>query len=239
MKIKTVLILNEDAQRRQRLADWPAWFLGWLRLILVLLLLPAGFAIFAGCQSSYDEYDTQMATAMADFRAGAPDYSTNRLQEGDVVSITFRYSTNFNTVQKIGLDGMLNLDVAGQVKAVNQTVLQLQNELTPLYQSQAKDDPITVKVVSPEAAVYVAGAVNRPGKIPMDRPMTVIEAIMEAGGFDPLQANMADVLVLRVENGRERTYRLNLKRVFEGRDESVFYLKPFDIVRVSAKAFNY
>ena len=69
--------------------------------------------------------------------------------------------------------------------------------------------------------------------------MTAMEAIMEAGGFDPLQANLADVLVLRVENDRERTYRLNLKRVFDGRDESVFYLKPFDIVRVSAKTFNY
>lgn len=239
MKIKTSLILNEGAQRRQRLTDRPAWFQGYLRLILFLSLLPAGCFLLAGCRSSYDEYDTQMAAAVADFRAGEPDYSTNRLQEGDVVSITFRYSTNFNTIQKIGLDGMLNLDVAGQVKAVNQTVLQLQNELTPLYQSQAKDDPITVKVVSPEAAVYVAGAVNRPGKIPMERPMTVMEAIMEAGGFDPLQANMADVLVLRVENDRERTYRLNLKRVFDGRDQSVFYLKPFDIVRVSAKTFNY
>ena len=239
MKIKTSLILNEGAQRSQRLTDRPAWFQGYLQLTLFLSLLPAGCFLLAGCRSSYDEYDTQMAAAVADFRAGEPDYSTNRLQEGDVVSITFRYSTNFNTIQKIGLDGMLNLDVAGQVKAVNQTVLQLQNELTPLYQSQAKDDPITVKVVSPEAAVYVAGAVNRPGKIPMERPMTVMEAIMEAGGFDPLQANMADVLVLRVENDRERTYRLNLKRVFDGRDQSVFYLKPFDIVRVSAKTFNY
>jgi polysaccharide biosynthesis/export protein len=239
MKIKTGLILNEGASRRQRLTDRPAWFQGYLRLTLFLSLLPAECVLLAGCQNSYDEYNTQMAAAVADFQAGAPDYSTNRLQEGDVVSITFRYSTNFNTVQKIGLDGTLNLDVAGQVKAVNQTVLQLQNELTPLYQSQAKDDPITVKVVSPEAAVYVAGAVNRPGKIPMDRPMTAMEAIMEAGGFDPLQANMADVLVLRVENDRERTYRLNLKRVFDGRDDSVFYLKPFDIVRVSAKTFNY
>ena len=36
-------------------------------------------------------------------------------------------------------------------------------------------------------------------------------------------------------NGEEE----ELKRVFDGRDQSVFYLKPFDIVRVSAKTFNY
>jgi polysaccharide export outer membrane protein len=180
-----------------------------------------------------------MAASNAYYQAGLADYSTNLLQEGDVVSIMFRYSTNFNTVQKIGLDGTLNLDAAGQVKAVNKTVLQLQGELTTLYQSQAKDDPITVKVIAPEAAVYVAGEVSRPGKIPMERPMTVIEAIMEAGGFDPLQANLSNVSVLRVENGRQHTYRLNLKRVFDGKDDTVFYLKPFDVVRVPAKTFNY
>jgi polysaccharide biosynthesis/export protein len=133
----------------------------------------------------------------------------------------------------------LNLDVAGQIKAVNKTVLQLQGELTTLYQSQAKDDPITVKIVAPEAAVYVAGEVSRPGKIPMERPMTAIEAIMEAGGFDPLQANLSGVSVLRVENGRQHTYRLNLKRVLDGKDDTVFYLRPFDVVRVPAKVFNY
>jgi polysaccharide biosynthesis/export protein len=210
-----------------------------LSLLLFLALSLAGCVLFAGCQTSYEAYDAGMTASNAYYQAGTSDYSTNRLQEGDVVSIMFRYSTNFNTVQKIGLDGNLNLDVAGQIKAVNKTVLQLQGELTTLYQSQAKDDPITVKIVAPEAAVYVAGEVSRPGKIPMERPMTAIEAIMEAGGFDPLQANLSGVSVLRVENGRQHTYRLNLKRVLDGKDDTVFYLRPFDVVRVPAKVFNY
>ena len=118
MKIKTGLILNEAAQRRQRLADRPAWFQGYLRLILVLSLLPAGCVLLAGCQSSYDEYNTQMAAAAADFRAGAPDYSTNRLQEEGMWSASPSDIRPISIlIQKIGLDGMLNLDVAGQVKA--------------------------------------------------------------------------------------------------------------------------
>ena len=48
-----------------------------------------------------------------------------------------------------------------------------------------------------------------------------------------------DVLVLRVENGFQRTYRFNLKRVLEGMEEPVFYLRPFDVVHVPAKAFNF
>lgn len=232
MKMKTSLISNRNLWRR------PAWQ-NYMSLVLSLCLSGVASIFLTGCQSSSDAYDAAMASSAAYYHAGTPDYSTNCLQEGDMVSITFRYSTNFNTLQRVGLDGNLNLDVAGQVKAVGKTVLQLQGELTPLYQSQAKDDPITVKIITPEAAVYVVGSVNRPGKIPMDRPMTVLEAIMEAGGYDPLQANLADVSVLRVESGREQTYGLNMKRVLDGKDGTVFYLKPFDIVRVPAKAFNY
>jgi polysaccharide biosynthesis/export protein len=239
MKMIPGLIQNWSAQCRWLSLNRAVLSSRGLRLALFLCLPWAACVFLAGCQSPYDAYDAGMTASDAYFRAGTADYSTNRLQEGDVVSIMFRYSTNFDTVQKIGLDGTLNLDVAGQIKAVNKTVLQLQGELTALYQSQAKDDPITVKIVAPEAAVYVDGEVSRPGKIPMDRPMTVVEAIMEAGGFDPLQANLSDVSVLRVENGRERTYRLNLKRVFDGKDDTVFYLKPFDVVRIPAKTFNY
>ena len=227
-------MLNGNARCRR----WPVWQ-KYLSLALLLTLSGAGCVFLAGCQNTYDAYDAAMVSSSAYYRAGTPDYSTNCMQPGDMVSITFRYSTNFNTIQRIGLDGTLNLDVAGQVKAVNKTVLQLQDKLTPLYQSQAKDDPITVKIVTPETAVYVAGAVNRPGKIPMERPMTVIEAIMEAGGYDPLQANLADVSVLRVEDGKQRTYEINVKRVLAGKDDTVFYLKPFDIVRIPVKAFNY
>jgi polysaccharide biosynthesis/export protein len=238
MKMKTGLIPGWNTRCRRWLAKNPAWQ-HYLSLAFFLAAAPVVCFFLAGCQNSYDAYDADMASSSAYYQAGNPDYSTNRLQQGDVVSITFRYSTNFNSVQRIGLDGNLNLDVAGQIKAAGKTVLQLQDELTPLYQSQAKDDPITVKLITPEAAVYVVGEVTRPGKIPMERPMTALEAIMEAGGYDPLQANLAGVSVLRVEQGRQRTYAINVKRVIDGKDDTVFYLKPFDIVRVPAKTFNY
>ena len=170
---------------------------------------------------------------------GAAAYATNNLVEGDVVSITFQYSTNFNAVQKIGLDGTLNLQGVGQVPAAGKTALRLQNDLTELYKGQVKEDPITVKIIAAESAVYVAGAVTRPGKIALERPLTVLEAIMEAGGYDPYRADLSDVLVLRLEQGRQKTYRVNLKRVLRGRDEAPFYLKPFDVIQVPTKTFNF
>jgi protein involved in polysaccharide export with SLBB domain len=196
---------------------------------LAAMLFLFACVTFVGCKTSHEDV----------VAAGSPNYSTNCLAEGDVVSITFQYSTNFNTVQKIGLDKMLNLQGAGQVKAAGESALQLQDQLTELYKTQAKDDPIIVRVVSTEACVYVIGAVNHPGRIPIVRPMTVIEAIMEAGGFDSDRAKLSQVWVLRIEEGRQRAYQLNLKEVLEGKDDKIFYVKPFDIVRVPTKTFNY
>lgn len=134
---------------------------------------------------------------------------------------------------------MVNLEGVGQVKAAGKTVLELQNELTRLYKSEVKDDPITVRIIAPGAAVYVTGAVNRPGKILMDRPMTVIDAIAEAGGFDQYRARLSKVSILRVDGNVQRTYWLDVKRVLNGEDPNPFFLKPFDVIHVPTKTFNF
>jgi len=199
-----------------------AWAgLGWFLVVCLCL---------AGCRTG--------SSPAARIDPGAAGYSTNNLLEGDVVNITFQYSTNYNTTQKIALDGTLNLQGIGQVKAADKSTVDLEGELTDAYKILAKDDPITIKIVEAESAVYVSGAVTRPGKIPMERPLTVLEAIMEAGGYDAYRADLSDVLVLRVENGQQKSYRINLKRVLRGEDETPFYLKPFDVVQVATKTFN-
>jgi hypothetical protein len=62
---------------------------------------------------------------------------------------------------------------------------------------------------------------------------------MEAGGFDQSRARLTEVAVLRIENGQRVTFRFNLKRALQGKDNSLFYLKPFDIIYVPEKTFNF
>jgi polysaccharide export outer membrane protein len=219
---------------------------GWRWLTAALVLLVVWLA--AGCQSSQpvfpmDPYGAQAVnpatTALAPLDARTASNATNWLAEGDVVSITFQYSTNYNVVQKIALDGMLNLETVGPVKAAGRSVVELQTELARIYKPQIKDDVVAVKLLSSADSVYVSGAVIRPGKIPMERPMTVLEAVMEAGGFDPNRANLSGVIVLRLENGKQKSHILNLRRALRGRGEEPFYLKPFDIIYVPTKTFNF
>jgi polysaccharide export outer membrane protein len=190
---------------------------------------------FAGCRTYSDSMFSAIETP--DLRAMA--YATNIIQEGDVVSITFQYTTNFNAVQKVALDGTLSLDKLGQVKAAGSTVGQLHDELARLYKPYSKQDTLTVKLAGALTSVYVTGAVVRPGRVTMERPMTALEAIMETGGFDPFRAKITRVVVLRLESGVQRTHRINIKRAMRGDDGKPFYLQPFDIVFVPAKTFNF
>ena len=73
----------------------------------------------------------------------------------------------------------------------------------------------------------------------MERPLTLLEAIMEAGGFNFQRAKTSGVMVFRVTGGRQYHYRLDLKRMLKGEDSGVFYLQPFDIVHVPEKTFNF
>ena len=211
--------------------------------IIPLVLAPAFLAsllfLITGCQTSSSSPPVYADILPVPPGPGAANYSTNLLEPGDTVSITFQYSTNFDATQKIALDGTLNLESVGPVKAAGKTPLQLQNELARKYQPQIKDDVVTVKLVSAVSAVYVSGAVFRPGKITMERPMTVLEGIMEAGGFDPNRAKLSDVTVLRIDNGKQHVYHVNLKQILHGDNEFPFYLRPFDVVYVPTKTFNF
>jgi polysaccharide export outer membrane protein len=206
-------------------------------LLLALPFLALSLLLTGGCQiSAPPAYAGGLPLPPG---PGAANYSTNLLEQGDTVSVTFQYSTNFNATQKIGLDGTLNLESVGLVKAAGKTPQQLETELARLYKPQIKDDIVTVKLVAAVSAFYVSGAVFRPGKITLERPMTILEGIMEAGGFDPNRAKLSDVTVLRIDDGRQHVYHVNLKQTLRGKDESPFYLRPFDVVYVPNKTFNF
>jgi polysaccharide export outer membrane protein len=209
----------------------------WERAVAAGLMLLLMSVALVGCQTG-GPGDVSLTFTPDASDPGLANYSTNVLQEGDVVGITFEYTTNLSTIQKIALDGTLNLQSVGPLKAAGKTCEQLRAELLKAYQAQIKDDVVTVKVVSPTACVYVSGAVFRPGKISLERPMTVLEAIMEAGGFEPDRAKLTEVSVLRLEGGRQRRFAVDVGRILDGKDVQPFYLRPFDIVQVPLKKFN-
>jgi polysaccharide export outer membrane protein len=162
-----------------------------------------------------------------------------QLREGDVIRVTFENATNLNVTQTIPFDGIIALPLIEPLKAAGKTIVDLEATLTVLYEPQIKTSEIRVARVASAATYSIGGAVLKPGKFPLDRPITVLEAVMEAGGVDHARAKLTEVSVLRIENQKRVNHRINLKRALQGKEASLFYLRPFDIIFVPEKTFNF
>ena len=198
----------------------------WQAIKLAVMVLAAAMA-FTGCGT----------TRTKNFTAANPPNESPRsdkivLREGDVLKISFPGAANLDTILPIRRDGKINLSLVGEVQAAGLTPDDLQKKLVDLYASQLSSKEITVQVQSSAFPVYITGAVVKPGKIMSDHPITVLEAVMEAGGPNYDTANLKAVHVDRYENGKMRHFVVNLKAMLVGTDTIPFYLKPADIVYV-------
>jgi polysaccharide export outer membrane protein len=158
------------------------------------------------------------------------------LNVGDVIKIAFPGTPGLEEApQQIRRDGRINLSIIGEIKAADKTPAELEKELIEAYASELTSKEIKVTVLSSSFAVYVMGAVAKPGKITPERTLTALDAIMEAGGFDTARANMKAVRVIRQEGGQLNNYYLNMKEILEGGESEPFYLKAHDVVWVPEK----
>lgn len=158
------------------------------------------------------------------------------LAPGDEIIVTFSGAPELNTKQKIQANGKVSLPTIGDVSASGRSITSFQSQLTSMYQPHLQDPTVVVSLESASAGVYISGEVLRPGKIPLDRPMTALEAVMEAGGFTKF-ANPKQVIVVRNENGKNQRYVLNMNDALNGMDSRPFYVRPFDVLYVRQSAW--
>jgi len=206
-----------------------------VRLMAPLCLLLLVLLTVVGCQSA----GPKAVGSPDDLSSGTIATNLMQLREGDVLRITFENVTNLNATLPIPLDGSISLQLVGQVKVSGKTVAELQTSLIALYEPHIKSTEITVMRISSAASYTVSGAVARPGKLPLERPLTVLEAVMEAGGVIAARAKVSDVSVFRIENGKRINYQFDLKKALRGEEPSLFYIKPFDVIYIPEKTFNF
>src|SRR5688572_6653122 len=157
------------------------------------------------------------------------------LREGDLVRVAFPGARQLDTSQQIRRDGKIVLPTFGEVQAAGLTPAQLEKHIVEKFATQLVTKEVAVTVDASAYPVFVNGAVLRPGKIEPMRPITVLEAIMEAGGFDYARANLKKVRVIRTEGTIVNTYTVDLRGVVSGNYTKPFYVRPSDIIFVPEK----
>src|SRR6266487_3890267 len=158
------------------------------------------------------------------------------LASGDVVKLTFSSAPELNQSQKVRVDGKLSLPLIGEVDAAGKTVGQLQSDLIQLYKPQLKTPEVTVSLEGSITTVTVSGAVAKPGKVAFERPTTVFQAIMNAGGPNEY-GNLRHVRLHRIVNGVQRSQVFDLHGTLSGEETKPFYVRDGDVIVVPQSTF--
>jgi polysaccharide export outer membrane protein len=199
--------------------------LGWAVHGALCLVLLAGSA---GCQ-----------TESSPPPAADTARSELTLREGDVIRITFPGAKDLSPPEPLQIrrDGKITVPIAGEVMAAGKTPTELQTDLLARLSGQLVSKEVVVTVVSSSFVVFVDGNVIRPGKIVSDHPITLLEAIMEAGGFDYTRADPGKVMVIRRQHGGSeyKYYKVDINLVLRGKESDAFALAPGDVVHVPEK----
>jgi polysaccharide export outer membrane protein len=158
-----------------------------------------------------------------------------RLMAGDKLNIKFPYHHARDQELPVRPDGMISLDVTGEILAEGMTPLELAEVIKQKSQRYLKNPEVVVVVTGiGDRRVYVGGEVNRPGFVVIQEGMTPLQAIMSVGGFKD-SAQKSDVLyIARASTGDYNASRVDLEAVVKYGVPEVVRLAGNDIVYVPA-----
>ncbi len=184
-----------------------------------------GMLLLAGCE-------TTVSTRLPGDTVEVPVV----LAPGDVVKVSFPNQPDYTQSQKIEADGNINLPIIGPVHAAGETVTSLQRKLEGRYQPELQNTQVVVTLDSKLIPVVIAGAVQKPAKYVFDRPTTIFQAVMEAGGPDQF-GTLAKVKLTRLVNNQQRTEVLDLRPIAHGQAVAPRYVRAGDVIVVGESAF--
>jgi protein involved in polysaccharide export with SLBB domain len=164
----------------------------------------------------------------------APEAAPYRMQTGDVLAIKFYNNPELDDEQPVRPDGMISLPFVGQVGAGGRTPGELEQELVDRYTGELASPQVTVIVreYSPQR-YYIGGAIADAGTFEIHGPITLAQALQEAGGLLPTARTQQIILIRPDGSGSRAGFAIDMKKVLSGEaPEQMVYLQAQDVVYV-------
>ena len=127
----------------------------------------------------------------------ADELNHYKIRQGDVLSISVWGDETLAKVIRVLPDGSISFPLAGYINVAGYSSLETATRITEKLKKYLPDPEVTVIVQSTEGnKVYILGKVNTPGAIPLQGPMTILQALSISGGFDRF-ADLGEIKILR------------------------------------------
>jgi polysaccharide export outer membrane protein len=205
-------------------------------LRLILVLFTGSVALL--CSLAIAEPDKAAAgpgTAKPNSDAAAPIPPPGfRIGPGDVLQISVLKEPDASVpAVVVRSDGIISLPLLKEVPVVGLSPRELEQLLTRKFSEVIRDPDVTVLIKEIHSEkVYVIGAVRKEGPILLQTPLTVLQAVAEAGGLTDY-AKRNRIYILRLDNSRQVRIPFDYQSVIKGeRTDQNIALRPGDTVVV-------
>ena len=159
-----------------------------------------------------------------------------RLSPGDVIKVSYADETVPDQTQKIRRDGKVSLPLIGELTAAGKRVIDFQHQLISRYAGRLDNNEVLVTLENGVATVTVSGFANKPGTIAFDRPTTVYQAIMQAGGISDY-GSASDIHLTRIIDGQQLSETINLRPAIRGDPVRPEYVQDGDVIYIARSWF--
>jgi len=160
----------------------------------------------------------------------------------DQLQITVWQNPELSVSVPVRPDGKITVPLIGDVLAGGQTPTEVSGEIQEKLKSYVRDPQVAVIVTQLRSHEYltrvsVTGAVQHPVSAPYHQGMTVLDAILAAGGVNVYAASGDTVLYRKIGDGT-KAFRVRLDKILQSGDLATNYpLQPGDVITVPTRSF--
>jgi polysaccharide export outer membrane protein len=194
--------------------------------------------IVAGC-ASVDEIPESAAGVAQPIATIDGDY---RIGVDDRVQVTVWRNPELSVTAPVRPDGKLSVPIIGDVQAGGRTPSEVAETIKKRLSEYIRDPNVAVILTELRShefltRVRVTGAVRTPRSMPHRQGMTVLDAVLEAGGVNDFASANRARLYRKVKDKTE-VFEVGLGDILnKGRLETNFLLKPGDVITVPERLF--
>ncbi|MEO7433132.1 MAG: XrtA/PEP-CTERM system exopolysaccharide export protein [Dokdonella sp.] len=202
---------------------WPA--------LLVLVLIVSACAT-GGTGSSQAPVVNPESQAVADYRIGVDDE----------VKVSVWQNPGLDVSVPVRPDGKISVPLVGDVAAGGRTPEEVAADIKDKLQAFVRDPQVTVILTQLRSHEYlsrvrVTGAVRQPVSVPFRQGMTVLDAVLAAGGTTEFAASDRAELY-RKDGETTKAYAVRLDKVLQKGDLTTNYpVQPGDVITVPERTF--